>query len=91
MRAEEGFSWLRRQAADHVEDLIAAFEAEADHGVRCWLLELIGEARSETAFDLLCEQAMANDESLKSWAVRGLDLLGTKAARTFMFKHGLNQ
>lgn len=52
--AENGFSLLRARAAEHVEELIAEFRAERDdHGLRCWLLELIGDARSPVALPLL--------------------------------------
>lgn len=87
---EEGFHYLLPRAKEHVSELIAEFETESDHGLRCWLMELIGEARSERAFELLCEYAQSSDESLQDWAIRGLDKLGTKPARTFLFQRGLN-
>jgi hypothetical protein len=86
---EDGFHFLRPRAAEHVDALIAEFEREPDHGLRCWLLELIGEARCERALDLLRVWAMSSDESLKSWAVRGLQLLDSKSARAFLFEKGL--
>src|SRR5690349_5899738 len=78
MTQEEGFYSLRPRAAEHVRELMAEFEVEKDHGLRCWLLELIGEARSEEAFDLLCQYAHSADESLSDWAVHGLKKLDTK-------------
>jgi prophage antirepressor-like protein len=86
--AEQGFHELLSRAKEHVAELMAAFATEAQHGVRCWLLELIGEARSEQAFELLCEQAQSAAEAFRSWAVRGLQLLDTHAARKFLFDHG---
>jgi hypothetical protein len=78
-------------AKDHVPELMAEFERETDHGLRCWLLELIGEAQSVEAFDLLCGCAQSADEGFSSWAIRGLQNLDTKQSRTFLFQHGLGQ
>lgn len=89
--AEDGFGWLEQRASEYVPRLLDAFEAESDQGVRRWLLELIAGARSRDAFGLLCEQASSTDESLRHWAVRGLELLDTKVARTFLFDHGLSR
>jgi len=85
MTAEEGFDLLLCQADDHVERLMAEFEAETRGDMRGWLLELIGEARSELALDLLIREACLRDESRLSWAVRGLELLGTPAARQALY------
>jgi len=68
---------------------MAEFQTEKDHGLRCWLLELIGEARSEKAFDLLCEQLQSSDESLREWAIRGLRKLNTREARRALFDAGI--
>lgn len=86
--AEDGFQRLRGLAAEHVDRLIDEFRRETDHGVRRWLLELIGEARSARAFDLLARQLRSDDESLRSSAERGLQLLDTEAARTVLWQHG---
>jgi hypothetical protein len=44
---EDGFHLLLPHAAEHTDELIAEFSQERhDHGLRCWLLELIGQARS---------------------------------------------
>jgi HEAT repeats len=86
---EDGFYALLPHAAEHIDELMAEFQTEKDHGLRCWLLELIGEARSEKAFDLLCEQLQSSDESLRSWAIRGLRKLNTKEARRALFDAGV--
>src|SRR5262245_26444166 len=91
MLAESGFHLLRPRAKEHLRDLIEAFEAEHVRSVKCWLLELIGDARSEEALELLCEQALCSDESLQSWGIRGLELLDTKEARKFLFERGLRR
>ena len=49
---EEGFHGLRPHANEFVESLIAEFQSETDRGLRCWLLELIGEAKDPRA--LVC-------------------------------------
>ncbi|MGC1209814.1 MAG: HEAT repeat domain-containing protein, partial [Micromonospora sp.] len=51
---EDGFHLLLPHAADHVEELLAEFTSgRGDHGLRCWLLELIGHARSPAALAVL--------------------------------------
>lgn len=88
---EDGFQALLRCADEHVEELIAAFEQEHDdHGLRRWLLELIGEARSPLALPTLAEQLYSEDESLRSWAVRGLQQLDTPPARQELWKARAN-
>lgn len=86
---EDGFHFLRPHAAEYIDELIAEFQTEKDHGLQCWLLELIGEARSAKAFDLLREQLHSSDESLRDWAIRGLRVLNTKEARRALFDAGV--
>jgi HEAT repeat protein len=83
---EDGFQLLLPHAAEHVEELLAEFAGESDHGLRCWLLELIGEARSPLALPLLVEQLHNDDESLRDWAIRGLEALDTKPAREQLWR-----
>lgn len=84
---EDGFHGLLPFAAEHVTELIDEFNAERDdHGLRCWLLELIGAARSPQAFDLLAEQLHSTDESLSSLAARGLAQLDTQDARQLLWE-----
>src|SRR6476620_7039670 len=87
--AEDGFHFLRSGAKEHLPRLLEAFRTEEIHSIRCWLLELIGEALSEDAFAVLWEQAVSSDESLRNWGVIGLELLDTKASRTFLFENKL--
>ena len=87
--AEGGFFWLEPLASEYVFELIAAFKAsEPGDKVRYWLLELIGKAKSEAAYELLAEQLGSEDESLRFWAVAGLQNLDSKAARRLLFEHG---
>lgn len=85
---EDGFALLRPVAAEFLVELIDAFEKESDHGLKCWLLELIGEARSEAALTVLTDQIESDDESLQSWAVRGLKLLNSKESRAVLHDRG---
>lgn len=88
---EDGFELLRPHAAEHLDELIAAFGNERDdHGLRCWLLELIGEARSPRALPVLVAQLYSDDESLRSLATRGLQQLDTKPARVELWKARAN-
>jgi hypothetical protein len=84
--AEDGFQRLRAIADQHVDELVAEFGRERDHGVRCWLLELIGEARSDRAFPVLVAQLDGDDEALRGWAERGLRLLDTVEARRLLWQ-----
>jgi HEAT repeat protein len=83
---EEGFQALRSEAAQYVPQLIHAFETESDHGLRCWLLELIGEARSEEAIAVLVAQLQSEDVRFQDWAMVGLINVHTKAARTVLWQ-----
>ncbi|MCW2937495.1 MAG: hypothetical protein JWN00_480, partial [Actinomycetia bacterium] len=61
---ENGFDFLREHADTYVDELIAEFQKEQeDHGLRCWLLELVAEARSSAALPLLASQLEGDDEA----------------------------
>ncbi|WP_427884743.1 hypothetical protein ACQHIV_21375 [Kribbella sp. GL6] len=84
---ESGFQLLLPHATEHVDELMAAFRVEqADQGLRGWLLELIGEARSAEALPLFVEELRSDDEVLRGWAVRGLELLDSKPAREELWR-----
>lgn len=88
---EDGFRLLLPVAAEHVDELIGAFEAERDdHGLRCWLLELIGEARSPRAFSVLEAELGGADDDLRWWAARGLERLDTREARELLWRSAQN-
>ena len=78
---QDGRNQLRPHVEQHLEEVITEFNREADHDLRCSLLELIGQARSADTLPVLVEQLHGNDESLRSWAVKGLEQLDTTAAR----------
>jgi hypothetical protein len=83
---EDGFHALLPHASEYADELIAAFHTEPDHALRCWLLELIAEARSTAAFGLLLENLHGDDDAFRSWAIRGLEKLGDKRARTVLYE-----
>lgn len=85
---ERGFHLLLPHAGEHVEELIADFASKRhDHGLRCWLLELLGEARDERASPLFTEiLRSSSDESFRDWAERGLRKIDTPAARKALFE-----
>jgi HEAT repeat protein len=90
-RQEDGFHQLLPHAADHLDELIAQFEQEQDdHGLRCWLPERIGAARSPAALPLLRTQLDSDDEALRSWAAAGLAGLSTPEARTLLWRARAN-
>ena len=85
---EAGFHFLLPRAAELVEPLLAEYRGETDHGLRCWLLELLGHARDVRALPVVLEALHSDDESLRDWAVRGLQRLGTPEARKALFDAG---
>jgi hypothetical protein len=90
-RREDGFRHLLLHAAEHLDQLIEQFELERDdHGLRCWLLELIGAACSPAALPVLTAQLASDDESLRHWAAVGLEKLGTQQARTLLWRARTN-
>ena len=83
---EDGFHWLLPHAAEYVTELIEEFGKEQDFGLRCWLLELIGAAKSPQAFDFLAGQLRSDDPQLRDRAVQALKDLDTKEARTLLWE-----
>jgi hypothetical protein len=80
-RRARGFDFLREHADAYADELIVEFEREQDHELRRWLLELVCEARSAGALRVLAGQLESDDESLRFWAIRGLEMLDTAEAR----------
>ncbi len=85
-KQEDGFGLMRAHAGEHLDELMAAFGREEDHGLRCWLLELIGQARSPRAISLLAAQLHEPDEALRSWAAVGLRRLDTAESRGVLYQ-----
>lgn len=75
-----GFDFLREHADGYVAELIDEFGREPSDELRCWLLELISEARSRSALPVLAGELESDDESLQFWAIRGLEMLDTREA-----------
>ncbi|MCO5973110.1 HEAT repeat domain-containing protein [Actinoallomurus soli] len=86
----QGFDFLREHADAYVGDLADAFGEEQDDELRCLLLELVAEARSPGALELLSAQLDSEDESLRFWAVRGLEMLDSAAARQALHRARVN-
>jgi hypothetical protein len=81
-----GFDFLREHADAYVTELIAEFTREQNDELRCWLLELICEARSPSALRVLAGELESDDESVQFWAIRGLEMLDTREARHELYK-----
>lgn len=75
---EHAFDFLREHADAYVDELVAEFAVEEDRQLRCWLLELLAEARSGKALEVFRGELESPDESLQFWAVRGLEMLDSR-------------
>lgn len=84
---EGGFGLVKGVAAAHVHELIGAYTDETDRGVRCWLLESLGEARSSEALPVIVDALASPDDSIRDWGQAGLEKLDTKDARTLPGEH----
>jgi HEAT repeat protein len=87
--SEEGFGLLLPHAAKYLPQLIAAFWDDDNAGIRDWLVELVGEAKSPAAMPFLIERLDDDDESVRDMAVSMLRKLNTKEARTVLWQKGL--
>jgi hypothetical protein len=86
---EDGFHWLRAHCAEFAIELIFEFRAEAkDFGLKCWLVELIGETRDSRALPFLVELLGSNDERLRDRAIAALRRLNTSESRRILFELG---
>jgi len=83
---EEGYHSLLPHASEHIPELLVAFQAEQNHGLRCWLFELLGAARSPDLLPLFANALKGEDWALSSQAFRSLRMLDTKEARRLMFE-----
>lgn len=83
---EDGYHHLMTHAAEFVNQLMDQFQIEEDRGIRWWLLELIGEAKSPEAFPLLVECLRSDDQYLRQRAIWGLLKLDTKDARRVLWE-----
>lgn len=77
MIQEEGFYDLAQHAGEYLEELLTAFCTEENRGMRSWLLEIIGYAKSPRTFPIFLEYLHSSDDSLRCWAEYGLAKLGT--------------
>jgi HEAT repeats len=81
-----GFDFLRGHADAYVDELIAELAHEQNDELRCWLLELISEARSPSALPVLAGELESDDESVRFWAIRGLEMLDTREAQRALYQ-----
>lgn len=85
---EDGFHFLLPRVHEYVAQLIDEFSHEADPGLRCWLLELLAEAKDPNALSLFLEYLQSDESSLKAIAIHGLKQLNTKEARRALWEAG---
>jgi hypothetical protein len=83
---EDGFHGLLPRAREFLPQLIDEFRAEKQPGVRCCLLEMIGEARSDDALDVLASALRGAEPNLWFWAAYGLKKLDSKPARELLWQ-----
>jgi len=89
---EDGFHTLLPVAGEHVTELIDEFNAERDdHGLRCWLLELIGEARSPLAFQTVGRTTPQHRRVVQLVGRPRPGKLDTKEARRLLWQWSHNQ
>jgi hypothetical protein len=86
----QGFDFLREHADAYVDEIVDAFGEERDDELRCLLLELLAEARSPGALAVLAGQLDSDDESLRFWAIRGLEMLDSAEARQALHRARVN-
>jgi hypothetical protein len=86
----QGFDFLREHADAYVDEIVDAFGEERDDELCCLLLELLAEARSPGALATLADQLDNDDESLRFWAIRGLEMLDSAEARQALHRARVN-
>ncbi|MEV0406238.1 HEAT repeat domain-containing protein [Actinoallomurus sp. NPDC050550] len=86
----QGFDFLREHSDTYVDEIVTAFGQEHDDDLRGLLLELIAEARSPGALTVLADQLDSEDESLRFWAIRGLEMLDSAEARQALHRARVN-
>ncbi|WFF08351.1 HEAT repeat domain-containing protein [Micromonospora sp. WMMD1076] len=85
--SEDGFALLEPLARKHIEELMTEYRRVPDD--QYWILELIADAQSEKAFDLLVEALDHEREDIRWRAANGLRELGSKEARRLLFERGI--
>ena len=83
---EDGFRLLLPHAHEYTQQLLDEFAQDSDPGLRCWLLELLAEAREPNALPLFREYLQSEEGNLKTLAIRGLKQLNTKEARRALWE-----
>ena len=83
---EDGFHALLPHAAEYVPELMIAFQQEQEHGLKCWLLESLAEAKSLEAMPMFIEYLYGDDESLQTWAAYGLYRIDNKDTLRMLYE-----
>ena len=86
---EDGFHLLRSHAHEYTQQLMNAFAQETDPGLRCWLLELLAEARDLNALPLFLRYLHSEETGLKTMAIHGLKQINTKEALRALWEAGV--
>lgn len=76
---------LQANASNVLPEIITAFTQEEEQRVQRILIATIAEAAPVEACDFLTGNLESNDESIRYWAARGLEGIGTKDARAALY------
>ena len=80
---------LANHAAECLSELVAAFQANEDEGVRLNVVSAIAEARLPAAIPFIAEVTKSPHAHLVSYAVKGLKAIGTREAHAALWEHRL--
>jgi|GEM_PF-3994899 len=79
-KKQHGFHALRQNVATFLPLILHALERETNHGIQCWLLELVVIGKEPSTIPLLASYLYHKDDSLRYWAKTGLKDFGTRQA-----------
>ena len=82
---EDGYHWLLPRSREFVPELVREYSAEQDQGLRCWLLELLAEARAPELLDLFRGALHDGHEGVQDRGVMGRRKLDTAEARSVLW------
>ena len=82
---EDGFFWLKPRAGQFVSELLSEYRSETDLGLRCWLLELLAEARAPETLDVFVEALHDGHCNVQHRALRCIQTLDTHEARQVLW------
>jgi hypothetical protein len=76
---------LTENAQGFLTEIIIAFYLETDQRVKRILIAAIAESAPVDAVGFLAENLNSTDDSICDWAIRGLERIDTKEARTALW------